>query len=338
MKRTKHAKRTMRISRAKRICTLLCASAAAASLFFSPCRANGGDYIKWVDFNIPSEALCYTAKADINSHNTECPVSWISLLAMLAVDNGGSFKDYSSEKVDALIENYSDNLTKYAEKKLYNYYFEAYSAVLGGFLGNGVRTVTDENNNTAAEEFYGITAVSPVAAGYYYNHYDDFGAARSYGYKRSHLGHDLMGSVGTPIVAIESGYVECIGWNRYGGWRIGIRSFDSKRYYYYAHLRRDHPYGDIYEGKIVNAGEVIGYLGMTGYSAKENVNNINVPHLHLGMELIFDSSQKDGYCQIWVNMYDITNFLSGVRCPTVYDEMTREHVSLKTIAPKEQWD
>ena len=184
-KRTKHAKRTMRISRAKRFCTLLCASAAAASLFFSPCRANGGDYIKWVDFNIPSEALCYTAKADINSHNTECPVSWISLLAMLAVDNGGSFKDYSSEKVDALIENYSDNLTKYAEKKLYNYYFEAYSAVLGGFLGNGVRTVTDENNNTAAEEFYGITAVSPVAAGYYYNHYDDFGAARSYGYKRS---------------------------------------------------------------------------------------------------------------------------------------------------------
>ena len=103
-------------------------------------------------------------------------------------------------------------------------------------------------------------------------------------------------------------------------------------------MRRDHPYGDIYEGKIVNAGEVIGYLGMTGYSAKENVNNINVPHLHLGMELIFDSSQKDGYCQIWVNMYDITNFLSGVRCPTVYDEMTREHVSLKTIAPKEQWD
>ena len=28
------------------------------------------------------------------------------------------------------------------------------------------------------------------------------------------------------------------------------------------------------EGKTVKAGDVIGYLGMTGYSLKENVNNI----------------------------------------------------------------
>ena len=47
-----------------------------------------------------------------------------------------------------------------------------------------------------------------------------------------------MGSIGTPIVAIESGYVEACGWNMYGGWRIGTRSFDGKRYYYYAHLRK----------------------------------------------------------------------------------------------------
>lgn len=80
----------------------------------------------------------------------------------------------------------------------------------------------------------------------------------------------MLGSIGTPIIAVESGYVEAIGWNRYGGWRIGIRSFDGKRYYYYAHLRRNHPYADMYEGKIVTAGDVIGYLGMTGYSSEEN--------------------------------------------------------------------
>ena len=46
----------------------------------------------------------------------------------------------------------------------------------------------------------------------------------------------MMGQIGTPVVAVESGYVEVLGWNQYGGWRIGIRSFDGKRYYYYACL------------------------------------------------------------------------------------------------------
>jgi len=65
----------------------------------------------------------------------------------------------------------------------------------------------------------------------------------------------------------------------------------------------------MYEGKVVKAGDVIGYLGMTGYSTKENVNNINVPHLHFGMQLIFDESQKDGVNQIWIDVYQIINFL-----------------------------
>ena len=65
----------------------------------------------------------------------------------------------------------------------------------------------------------------------------------------------------------------------------------------------------MYEGKIVRAGDVIGYLGMTGYSIKENVNNINIPHLHFGMQLIFDESQKDGVNQIWIDVYQIINFL-----------------------------
>lgn len=90
----------------------------------------------------------------------------------------------------------------------------------------------------------------------------------------------------------------------------GIRSEDKKRYYYYAHLRKDHPYNaDLYEGKQVKAGDVIGYLGMTGYSSKENVNNINVPHLHFGLQLIFDESQKDGTNQIWIDVYELINFL-----------------------------
>ena len=109
-----------------------------------------------------------------------------------------------------------------------------------------------------------------------------------------------MISTGTPIIAVESGIVEAVGWNQYGGWRIGIRSYDGLRYYYYAHLRKDHPYNDrLYEGMTVTAGDVIGYSGQTGYSIKENVNNIDTPHLHYGMQLIFDEAEKDSPNQIW---------------------------------------
>jgi len=124
----------------------------------------------------------------------------------------------------------------------------------------------------------------------------------------------MMGSIGTPIIAIESGIVEAVGWNQYGGWRIGIRSFDKKRYYYYAHLRKDTPYhADIVEGKVVKAGDVIGYLGRTGYSVKENVNNITQSHLHVGMQVIFDEVQKDGVNQIWIDFYAITKLLEKNR-------------------------
>ena len=150
----------------------------------------------------------------------------------------------------------------------------------------------------------------PIAKNYSFSHYDDFGASRSYGFKRTHLGNDLMGSIGTPIIAVESGTVEHLGWNQYGGWRVGIRSLDGKKYYYYAHLRKNHPYAaGLTEGAKVTAGDVIGYLGMTGYSTKENVNNINVPHLHFGLQLIFDESQVDGNNEIWIDVYNIIEFL-----------------------------
>lgn len=135
----------------------------------------------------------------------------------------------------------------------------------------------------------------------------------------------MMGLIGTPIIAVESGYVEALGWNRYGGWRIGIRSFDKKRYYYYAHLRQNRPYAEgLKEGDYVTAGDVIGYMGHTGYSDKENVNNIKTVHLHVGLQLIFDESQKDGNNEIWVDFYQLAGFLSGHRCEVERDDLTKE--------------
>lgn len=173
---------------------------------------------------------------------------------------------------------------------------------------------------------YGLKAFSPIAREYYYYDYDDFGSSRSYGYRRKHLGHDMMSSVGTPIIAVESGYVEALGWNMYGGWRLGIRSFDGKRYYYYAHMRKNFPYNkSLQVGSIVTAGDVIGYVGRTGYSRTENTNNIETSHLHFGLQLIFDESQKEGNNEIWVDCYALTKFLYRNRSLTVKDEETKEY-------------
>lgn len=277
------------------------------------------DYIKWVDFKVTSEVMEKVAKLDINSHNSESSIkyNWIEMLAYLACKNGGNFKQFKQNDLDKLIQDLDsgksiDDITK--NMKYYPYYYESYSAVLGSFIGKYSVEVANEDGTTSFEEKYGIKAFLPIAKNYSFSHYDDFGASRSYGFKRTHLGNDLMGSIGTPIIAVESGTVEHLGWNQYGGWRVGIRSFDGKRYYYYAHLRKNHPYvAGLTEGSVVTAGDVIGYLGMTGYSTKQNVNNINIPHLHFGMQLIFDESQVDGNNEIWIDVYQIIEFLKKNR-------------------------
>ena len=277
------------------------------------------NYIKWVDFNVTAEAMNLTAKLDIDSHtkNDGIIYNWVELLAYLACKNGGDFKNFKQKDLTNLVEKLNDGQTisdLTQNMKFYDYYYESYSAVLGGFIGNYSIETTSEDGSKIFEEKYGLKAFLPIAKNYNFNHYDDFGNSRSYGFKRTHLGNDLMGSIGTPIIAVESGIIENIGWNQYGGWRIGIRSFDTKRYYYYAHLRKNHPYNEGLEvGTTVKAGDVIGYLGMTGYSIEENVNNINVPHLHFGMQLIFDKSQVDSPNEIWIDVYQITEFLKKNR-------------------------
>ena len=290
------------------------------------------DYIKWVDFSISSEALLDTSKLDIDSHvnDSEIKYNWIELLSYLACKNGGNFKNYKKSDLDNLVTKLSEGqsieeLTQ--DLKLYNYYYESYLATLGGFIGNYSVESLNEDSSKCFVEKYGIKAFLPIAKNYNFSHYDDFGTSRSYGFKRTHLGNDLLGSIGTPIIAVESGIVEHIGWNQYGGWRIGIRSFDSKRYYYYAHLRKNHPYIEgLEEGSVVKAGDVIGYLGMTGYSRKENVNNINIPHLHFGMELIFDESQFDSPNEIWIDVYEIIEFLKKNRSEVyMANEQTKDY-------------
>lgn len=295
------------------------------------------DFIKWVDFRVSYEAMDKALKADINSLDEEVKLNWIEILAYLGTRYGGNFARYKAKDMDNLINKLKsgESIESLTEGlSYYDYYLEAYTAVLGGFVGPFEIQVKDENNNEQKiwVRKYGLKAFSPIAGGYYYSHYDDFGNSRSYGFRRVHLGNDLIGSVGTPVIAVETGRLEALGWNQYGGWRIGIRSLDNKRYYYYAHLRKDHPYvKTLKEGDIVYAGDVIGYLGMTGYSRKENVNNIRTPHLHFGMQLIFDESQKETLAEIWIDVYDIVKLLNRNKSPVTYNSETKESERIYNI-------
>lgn len=274
------------------------------------------DLIRWVDFDVSRAAMQRALDLDVASRDSERPVSWIDLLALAATwSGGGNFPASTVDKAHAALT--GDQSVKEQLGNLYQYYAyykEAYGAVLGGLVGLYAIQTTDESGQTVWTPSYGLKAFSPIAEGYWYSHYEDFGASRGYGFARKHLGNDLMGALGTPIVAVESGTVEAMGWNQYGGWRIGIRSDDRKRYYYYAHLQKDHPFVDgLSEGDRVQAGDVIGFMGRTGYSTTENTNNIDKVHLHFGLQLIFDESQKECNSEIWVDVYDLVSLLDQHR-------------------------
>lgn len=278
-----------------------------------------GETINWVDFNVSYEALCNAYEVDISTYKEDIHIDWIELLAYLAAKNGGKLEDGMESEITKITERVKNGETTIAEEgkelKYYDYYYKAYSSILGNYVGEYKIQTENEDGKKVWESRYGLKAFSPIAKGFEYNDYDDFGTSRSYGYSRPHLGHDMMGQTGTPIIAIESGVVEAIGWNQYGGWRVGIRSFDTNRYYYYAHLRQNYPYAEgLEEGSVVTAGDVIGYMGHTGYSKEENVNNIEVTHLHFGIELVFDEKRREEGKEIWIDCYQIAKFLYKNRC------------------------
>jgi murein DD-endopeptidase MepM/ murein hydrolase activator NlpD len=271
--------------------------------------------IQWVDFTVSYEALERAYEWDLATYGSDHHVNWVELLALTAAKTGGNFSSKALKTLEQIGETLSSGTKQVtdltADLSYYDYYLEAYGSVLDGLVGVYQEVSTDETGQTTTSDMYGLKAFLPIAKGFEYSHHDDFGTGRSYGYARKHLGHDMMGRIGTPIIAVESGVVEALGWNQYGGWRIGIRSMDGRRYYYYAHMRQNYPYAEGLEhGDVVTAGDVIGYMGHTGYSATENVNNIEIIHLHWGMEVIFDEARrKDGY-EIWVDVYPLTRFLA----------------------------
>lgn len=127
---------------------------------------------------------------------------------------------------------------------------------------------------------------------------------RTYGGLRGHEGTDIMPPQNLReyyrVVSMTDGIVEKVGWLPRGGYRIGIRASHGG-YFYYAHLSS---YSRAYqEGDTVEAGEVLGRMGDTGYG-KEGTTGQFAVHLHLG---IYISTENSGECS--VNPYWILRFL-----------------------------
>lgn len=122
--------------------------------------------------------------------------------------------------------------------------------------------------------------------------------------KRRHEGCDIMGAGMPrgyyPVVSITDGIVERIGWLEMGGWRIGIRA-PGGAYFYYAHL-----YGyacEFEEGDKVKAGDLLGYMGDTGYSKIEGTTGNFDVHLHLGIYIRTDHNEEMSINPYWILRY-----------------------------------
>ena len=126
---------------------------------------------------------------------------------------------------------------------------------------------------------------------------------RSYGGERGHEGTDIMPSVNEPgrfpVVSMTDGIVESKGWLELGGYRLGIRA-PHGAYFYYAHLDF---YADIEEGDTINAGDLLGFMGDTGYGTEEGTRGKFPVHLHVGIYL-YQNEQE-----ISVNPYPALSYV-----------------------------
>ena len=147
---------------------------------------------------------------------------------------------------------------------------------------------------------------------FYYD--DSWGGERTYGGERTHEGTDIMDGENErgffPIISISSGAVENIGWLEQGGWRVGIRT-GSGAYIYYAHLHSYAP--KIFKGYEVRAGELLGFMGDTGYSKTEGATGNFDVHLHLGIYF-----QTAHYEELSVNPYYILKYLENKKLKYSY--------------------
>ena len=126
----------------------------------------------------------------------------------------------------------------------------------------------------AGSAIYISGATFPIAWPYDTPLIDSFGFPRMPGTPDEHWheGIDLFAPAGTPLLAAERGVIIRISTGRLGGLTFWLKG-ESGAHWYYAHLQS---YAEgLAVGDVVEAGQVLGYVGNTGNAVG------TPPHLHL---------------------------------------------------------
>ena len=138
-------------------------------------------------------------------------------------------------------------------------------------------------NNAKVFEKYGRIDLDekafPVPVRTHYTYLNTWGTPRGWGGRRIHEGTDIFADYGLPVRSTCYGVIEMKGWNKYGGWRIGIRDINNI-YHYFAHLNGFAT--GLKVGQVVEPGQLIGGVGSTGYGPPGTAGKFP-PHLHYGM-------------------------------------------------------
>ncbi|WP_051531511.1 M23 family metallopeptidase [Clostridiisalibacter paucivorans] len=245
--------------------------------------------------------IIHTAKEDMIDAALRCEKkfggNWIKHLTSYLVSIDFQFDEFSSSEMVDFAELYEKlgreevlGKTKYKTyKDIKKYYYMIY---------DDLAEIEEDEEGKEIIEYHGYY---PIPRGYDYIHNDDFGAGRTFGGDRHHKGNDIMAKRGTPLVAVTSGIVERIGWERLGGWRIGIRD-SNNRYWYYAHME-EYERG-IDRGDRIKAGDIIGYMGDSGYGPEGTTGKF-ATHLHIQIGVEFPGEKEIAY----INPYGILKFL-----------------------------